>query len=997
MLKDFREMMGQKGSMMVEALAMLGLISMVTPMLYKKAAERTTELADINAAAAARTLSSAMESYLAANQAELSKLGWGEGAHDLDPEEQINANFTKFTDYLPEGYMRHDEAGKIFDGYKLSINVKQNSEGKPTYTGMVALPMIGTVDKVRRSKIASMIGGNGGLVEKDDAGLYYSGVQGLWMAEPDDFFKDSPLDEGTIVAATVSSVGAGGSGGGIGADENALYRNDVGDIERNTMNTTLYMGGQEVEDVTNLVAESGGVISLMAADRNNDGSRTVLSVSGKTEMGSLLAEGLAEIRDKLAVGPSGSEYMTVDSSGTKVNNDLTAVGSVLVGSEATRPDSFKVITKDINLNAENELGFETKNNLKFKADDKIIMDANLFDWHAPLGEMAIGNLVLGNDGTTGYLSIGEGSNGVTIRDDADFNMDLLAHRNVTFDGKENGVFDVYMKDIKLHAMNDLNWESDKNINLKAAQSMTMEANRVQISAQADGINMQAINSSVMIESLYGPSSYGKIELGQNNKGAVQISAIGGIAEIRADNGMLLSSGKDVKIESTGGDVDIDANKDVLIGKSASVTYLQSDETLATGDFIVKRTGSDGTDGVEILHVDPSVDASPENLPSSVYIRKGAIEVAQSSNDSGYVKANRFIDTMERPSESVAIEGIDGMGIETGKYDKYEINPAYTSIMHDIKLTTRGGARLSDILPDFILKGIYVMDNTYKETFKTAQVGTDEVVSLDWVSEIGKGASPLSASGTTVTVSAPMTTDANELTSPWLGYVPTPQCPPAYKKVITLNPIRWKMAEMYRVTMNAPGVSGSSGTGKNPTDWLYGAYMPKRFPVEVDLSGVTVADGKLIGTGVLGSFDDSGAIDENSLPPTFQTNTWLNTTVAAAKTGTDFYGWHAIMGFIYNGNYWDEYVKEISGSYYEDVTGKIIWNLFPVLPREMMAIAQTYCYFDKRPAAGVDDTFVDDDIPEFDGTKISNIRIGNGDDKTNKDGLDDPTLGFKSPW
>ncbi len=60
MLKDFREMMGQKGSMMVEALAMLGLISMVTPMLYKKAAERTTELADINAAAAARTLSSAM-------------------------------------------------------------------------------------------------------------------------------------------------------------------------------------------------------------------------------------------------------------------------------------------------------------------------------------------------------------------------------------------------------------------------------------------------------------------------------------------------------------------------------------------------------------------------------------------------------------------------------------------------------------------------------------------------------------------------------------------------------------------------------------------------------------------------------------------------------------------------------------------------------------------------------------------------------------------------
>ena len=40
----------EQGSMMVEALAMLGLITMVTPVLYKKAAERTTELQDINTA-----------------------------------------------------------------------------------------------------------------------------------------------------------------------------------------------------------------------------------------------------------------------------------------------------------------------------------------------------------------------------------------------------------------------------------------------------------------------------------------------------------------------------------------------------------------------------------------------------------------------------------------------------------------------------------------------------------------------------------------------------------------------------------------------------------------------------------------------------------------------------------------------------------------------------------------------------------------------------------
>ena len=56
MLKKLNSLLGQKGSMMVEALAMLGLISMVTPVLYKKAAERTTELQDINTATQMRTL-----------------------------------------------------------------------------------------------------------------------------------------------------------------------------------------------------------------------------------------------------------------------------------------------------------------------------------------------------------------------------------------------------------------------------------------------------------------------------------------------------------------------------------------------------------------------------------------------------------------------------------------------------------------------------------------------------------------------------------------------------------------------------------------------------------------------------------------------------------------------------------------------------------------------------------------------------------------------------
>ena len=56
----------QTGSMMIEALAMLTLISLVTPTLYKKSAERTTELQDINTATHVRTLVKAVDNYTSA-------------------------------------------------------------------------------------------------------------------------------------------------------------------------------------------------------------------------------------------------------------------------------------------------------------------------------------------------------------------------------------------------------------------------------------------------------------------------------------------------------------------------------------------------------------------------------------------------------------------------------------------------------------------------------------------------------------------------------------------------------------------------------------------------------------------------------------------------------------------------------------------------------------------------------------------------------------------
>ena len=108
MKKDLSKLIAEKGSMMVEALAMLGLITMVTPILYKKAAERTTELQDINTANQMRTISKALDDFIKDNYSNLStganivQLG----AADLEP-------------YLPYGFSFDDS--RILGDYKLAL------------------------------------------------------------------------------------------------------------------------------------------------------------------------------------------------------------------------------------------------------------------------------------------------------------------------------------------------------------------------------------------------------------------------------------------------------------------------------------------------------------------------------------------------------------------------------------------------------------------------------------------------------------------------------------------------------------------------------------------------------------------------------------------------------------------------------------------------------------------------------------------------------------
>lgn len=393
---------------------------------------------------------------------------------------------------------------------------------------------------------------------------------------------------------------------------------------------------------------------------------------------------------------------------------------------------------------------------------------------------------------------------------------------------------------------------------------------------------------------------------------------------------------------------------------------------------------DLTHGEKILVVDNNKQtAATTGVPDtsvgkgSVYIRKGSISLATSgenksrltnadiikqyNNDEkkaiGYIAADRFVSQFKVEnnkvlSPSVSSNSANVRGANFEPYEYYEVNPAYTSVMHDIKLATRGGARLSDILPDFINKGIYVVDTTYTP-------------SAEWVP------------GTTLIPTTEVGDSAENEVSAFAGFIPTPKCPPGYAKVITLTPSGWAMAQ--------------AGT---PVDNGTVDIMPHNNPM--DFINLDPATGDTV------------------QPLTFQKSTWLKAMVLPycgrfQEDGNgctdDFRGWGAIMGFIYPHSYYREFINQagLGGRQHDD---DVYWNLFPVYYKQLEGYATVYCYFDRKDN-NLSDSYVDKAYDQLSDYKSSPTDAKNvfyyeknhfgGGNATYINRLNDPNLKYKDPW
>lgn len=133
--------------------------------------------------------------------------------------------------------------------------------------------------------------------------------------------------------------------------------------------------------------------------------------------------------------------------------------------------------------------------------------------------------------------------------------------------------------------------------------------------------------------------------------------------------------------------------------------------------------------IEAQYADPALaelpyysfeyDASGNAVGRHFYgpLGKGMSQIFDSlsvSDTLGYMPSTGYgpLSGSTTPKSTISSMFKDASGKYRDIYGKFRLDPAYVSVMNDIKLTSRGGANLSDILPNYILKSIYTLTNQY---------------------------------------------------------------------------------------------------------------------------------------------------------------------------------------------------------------------------------------------------------------------------------------------
>lgn len=173
----------ESGAIMVEILAVLALIGVMGPMLFRQVLDRNKEISNVNMASEMRTIKEAVSAYIAADGASLGRACLGESASASSEPiycSNINIDKGKLTPFLPAGM---DDVMDYYTVKSYAYWVDYGTSGTADLRPFVYAMVVSNGDGQpqdwnfrRAARVASLIGADGGVVVGGD----YTGTSGAW-------------------------------------------------------------------------------------------------------------------------------------------------------------------------------------------------------------------------------------------------------------------------------------------------------------------------------------------------------------------------------------------------------------------------------------------------------------------------------------------------------------------------------------------------------------------------------------------------------------------------------------------------------------------------------------------------------------------------------------------------------------------------------------------------------------------------------------------------
>lgn len=205
----------QKGSLMIEVIAVLGLIALITPVLFRQVARRNEDIVAMQVASEMRAVKDALAAYIQAyeqNIAENCDLTDGAGNYVyLGEDNAVNIcdaynsdqNRAQVSTFFAGNAFAFNDYGWAIYGYTVPANVEisdteENKIYRPVLYGVVYQEVSEETLRMA-SKIAGLIGLDGGVVtDESETAL---GVQGAWDLDLSEII-DGGMPKNTVVAVT---------------------------------------------------------------------------------------------------------------------------------------------------------------------------------------------------------------------------------------------------------------------------------------------------------------------------------------------------------------------------------------------------------------------------------------------------------------------------------------------------------------------------------------------------------------------------------------------------------------------------------------------------------------------------------------------------------------------------------------------------------------------------------------------------------------------------